>query len=130
MTGDILSGREAPGLSQSLQSAGGAAHTNIVREPAGWERLLREVNAYDATVDDCTNDLCSRNYLAHAMALANTHVRDVLADRVPPTWKAPAHCHGRRGGFWHTGQKWVPRPPKAILRTGVPHTRHDSPVRP
>ena len=44
--------------------------------------LAAEVNAYTFTIDDYTNDLCSRDYLAEAMSLASPGLRPVLAEDV------------------------------------------------
>lgn len=82
MSDDILREAEADDLSEALRRAGWAPHTSVVRELACWERLGREVNLYKATIDDYTNDLCSRDYLADALAKASGQLHTALAERV------------------------------------------------
>lgn len=53
----------------ALRGEGWADFTSLSRELAAWGRLADEVSIYRATVDDYTNDLCSRDYLAALMTL-------------------------------------------------------------
>ena len=50
-------------IETSLRHAGWADHASIARELRTWARVAVEVDIYAATVDDYTNDLCSRDYL-------------------------------------------------------------------
>ena len=68
----------------ALREAGWAAHTRLERELRVWARLSQEVNAYAATVDDYTNDVCSRDYIAEAASHATSGLRAAIEDRVAP----------------------------------------------
>ena len=48
---------------------------DLDREARAWTRLSEEVNTYTATVDDYTNDLCSRDYLAEVASRASDGLR-------------------------------------------------------
>lgn len=126
MSEDVLRGSDAEAVSAALRKSGWAAHTSVARELACWERLGREVNTYDATVDDYTNDLCSRDYLAHAIAESSLHLRQVLAERltladttfreatVPDTEKLLGTYYrvDKKDGWW-----WHVRPANGPLAT-------------
>lgn len=49
---------------------------------ASWTRLAHEVSDYAMTIDDYTNDLCSRDYLADAFSSATDALRLVISARV------------------------------------------------
>jgi hypothetical protein len=70
-TGQMENSDEAQRIEEKLREAGWAAHCNIAREQQVWTRLGAEANRYDATVDDYTNDLCSRDYLELAASMAS-----------------------------------------------------------
>jgi hypothetical protein len=68
----------------ALAQAGWAEHARLEREFRVWSRLAQEVNAYIATVDDYTNDLCSRDYIAEFAARASCGLRTAIEERVSP----------------------------------------------
>lgn len=68
-----------------LAQAGWAAHVRLEREFHIWSRLTHEVNAYTSTVDDYTNDLCARDYIAEFVARASSELRAAIEERVSPT---------------------------------------------
>lgn len=55
---------------------------HLEREFRVWSRLTQEVNAYTATVDDYTNDLCSRDYIDECAARASSGLRMAIEERV------------------------------------------------
>ena len=71
-------------IEASLAKAGWAEQARLEREFRVWSRLAREVNAYTATVDDYTNDLCSRDYIAEFAAQASSGLQTVIEERVTP----------------------------------------------
>jgi hypothetical protein len=75
---------EAERIEASLRRAGWADHTSIRRELRAWARLAEEVATYGATVDDYTNDLCSRDYLKLSMANASTDLCNTIAQQLAP----------------------------------------------
>lgn len=66
----------------ALVHAGWAQHARLEREFRIWSRITHEVNAYSATVDDYTNDLCSRDYIAEFAAQTSSGLRTAIEDRV------------------------------------------------
>ncbi len=66
----------------ALAQAGWAEHARLEREVRVWLRLTKEVNTYTATVDDYTNDLCSRDYIAEFTARASSGLRAAIEERV------------------------------------------------
>jgi hypothetical protein len=66
----------------ALQEKGWAKHASLERELRLWAQLAQEVNAYPLTVDDYTNDLCSRDYIAEAASRASGGLREAIEDRV------------------------------------------------
>ena len=76
---------EVQRIEADLRDAGWADHASMARELRTWARLSEEVNAYTATVDDYTNDLCSRDYLAAMAARASSGLRSVLDEQVAST---------------------------------------------
>lgn len=75
---------EVEHIEASLRRAGWADHVSIARELRAWARLAEEVDTYTATVDDYTNDLCSRDYLELAMANASIDLRSTIGQQVAP----------------------------------------------
>ena len=69
-------------IEAELRAAGWAAHTSLQREFDAWSDLAAEVNAYEATIDDYTNDVCSRDYIAKFSASASDEVRKYIAGEV------------------------------------------------
>ena len=65
-----------------MRAAGWAAHTSLHRELRSWDQLSAEVNAYEATIDDYTNDVCSRDYIALFTAKASSELRAEINARV------------------------------------------------
>lgn len=55
---------EVQRIEDELRQSGWAVHASIEREVRNWTRLSESVNTYKLTVDDYTNDLSSRDYLA------------------------------------------------------------------
>jgi hypothetical protein len=66
----------------ALREAGWASHTSLARELRVWTRLSQEVNAYTATVDDYTNDVCSRDYIAEVASQASSGLREAIDEQV------------------------------------------------
>lgn len=62
-----------------------ADHTSVARELRAWARLTDEVNTSSATVDDYTNDLCSRDYLAAVATRVSRGLRNELHGQVAST---------------------------------------------
>ena len=50
-------------IEAALRGDGWADQTSLSRELRAWARLAEEINAYTGTINDYTNDLCSRDYL-------------------------------------------------------------------
>ena len=67
-----------------MHTAGWAEHTSLHRELRAWGRLSAEVNTYAATIDDYTNDVCSRDYIAQFATRASAELRADLDARVAP----------------------------------------------
>ena len=67
-----------------LRESGWAEHASLEREMLTWTRLAHEVSDYAMTVDDYTNDLCSRDYLADALSSATDAWRVVISARIAP----------------------------------------------
>lgn len=65
-----------------MRAAGWAGHTSLDREVRSWNQLSAEVNTYEATVDDYTNDLCSRDYLASFTSSASEDLRAKVQQRI------------------------------------------------
>ncbi|TXL57878.1 hypothetical protein [Aeromicrobium terrae] len=58
-----------------MRAAGWSGSTSILRELHTWLRLGHELASYEATIDDYTNDLCSRDYLETVLGLAKDELR-------------------------------------------------------
>lgn len=113
-----------------LREAGWAEHARIERELRSWIRLAKEVSDYKATVDDYTSDVCSRDYLAEALALASKDLRDALEPRVvaadstfrqatiPDDDRRLARFYniGSQDGWW-----WLRRPSSGPLAAYLAH---------
>lgn len=66
------------GVETTLRDEGWAQHASVSRELANWRRLGDEARAYSMTVDDYTNDLCSRDYLELAISRLPADVSESL----------------------------------------------------
>ncbi|WP_404352349.1 hypothetical protein LG324_05390 [Phycicoccus jejuensis] len=66
---------EVRNIESDMRAAGWAGHKGLDRELRSWNQLAAEVNTYEATVDDYTNDLCSRDYLADFASRASKDLR-------------------------------------------------------
>jgi hypothetical protein len=71
-------------IEAALRDEGWADQTSLAREVRAWARLADEVNTYAATVDDYTNDLCSRDYLAAMATRGSSGLRLVIYDQIAP----------------------------------------------
>jgi hypothetical protein len=69
-------------LEAALREEGWADHTSIARELDTWTQLAVQVDRYGLTVDDYTNDLCSRDYLAEVTARASAELRAAISGRL------------------------------------------------
>ena len=69
-------------IEQELRAAGWAEQASLDRELRAWDRLSAEVNAYEATIDDYTNDVCSRDYIALFATNASVELRADIDTRV------------------------------------------------
>jgi len=65
-----------------VHAAGKAAHTSLQRALKAWSDLAAEVDAYAATIDDYTNDVCSRDYIAEFSAAASVEAQEYIAGAV------------------------------------------------
>lgn len=65
-----------------MRAGGWATHTSLRRELQAWSRLAAEVGAYKATIDDYTNDVCSRDYIAEFAVAASAETREYIAGEV------------------------------------------------
>jgi len=68
----------------ALRAAGWADHTSLARELRDWARLSQEVSTYTLTVDDYTNNLCSRDYIAQVASRASSDLRRSIDEQVAP----------------------------------------------
>jgi hypothetical protein len=75
-------------IEAGLRDEGWADHVSLAREFCVWARLSEEVNTYTATVDDYTNDLCSRDYLAEVASRASNDLRTTIEDHLAPADEA------------------------------------------
>lgn len=75
---------EVQRIEAALHREGWAVRTSLARELRAWERLAAEVNSYAGTVDDYTNDLCSRDYLALVAARASRGLSREIDQHVAP----------------------------------------------
>ena len=83
-TANMAEDDEALRIEVALHGDGWAEHTSLARELRTWARLAQEVNAYTGTVDDYTNDLCSRDYLEEMQARASLRLRHSIDQELAP----------------------------------------------
>lgn len=69
-------------IEAEMRTAGWANHTSLRRELRAWSRLAAEVDSYEGTIDDYTNDVCSRDYIAEFSAVASAQAREYIAEEV------------------------------------------------
>jgi hypothetical protein len=81
-TGVVGDEDEVQRIEAALHGEGWADHVTLARELRVWARLSAEVNRCTATVDDYTNDLCSRDYLAEFAARASSDLRTAIEGQV------------------------------------------------
>ena len=81
-TGVVTDESEVQRIEAALRESGWADHASLDREAGAWTRLSEEVNTYMATVDDYTNDLCSRDYLAEVASRASDDLRGRIEHQV------------------------------------------------
>lgn len=100
-------------VEQHMRAAGWADHTSVSREQQVWARLSAEVGNYTSEIDDYTNGLCSRDYLAKAADIAPADLRDAilldLASADARFRSATVEDHeGRLGRFYRiaSGDGW------------------------
>jgi hypothetical protein len=75
---------EVQRIEAALRDEGWADHMSLARELRVWARLSAQVNNYTATVDDYTNDVCPREYLAEFVSRAPSDLRTTIEDLVTP----------------------------------------------
>jgi uncharacterized membrane protein len=80
----VRDGQQVQRIEAALRDEGWADHVGLARELRAWARLSEEVNTYRATVDDYTNDLCSRDYLAEFASRASSDLRTTIEHHVAP----------------------------------------------
>lgn len=78
----VVDASEVRRIESDMRAAGWASHTSLDREVRSWNRLAAEVNTYEATVDDYTNDLCSRDYLEEFASRASDDLRANILERI------------------------------------------------
>lgn len=83
-TWSVVDASEVRQIEVALAKAGWAAHVRLEREVQLWSRLAHGVSAYAMTVDDYTNDLCSRDYIAEFVSRASSGLRADIEERVSP----------------------------------------------
>ncbi len=71
-------------IERGLRAEGWAEHTSVSHELQMWARLGQTVGTYSMTVDDYTNDLCSRDYLDLALVRLPAEARARLTGLVAP----------------------------------------------
>lgn len=73
---------ERNAIEASLRGEGWAAHTSLEREIDTWANLASDVASYRMTIDDYTNDLCSRDYLETFLSRATPQLRRFIETAV------------------------------------------------
>lgn len=73
---------EVQSIEAALRALGWADRASVARALRNWAELSEEVNAYPATVDDYTNDVCSRDYLAEVASRASEGLRNTVEDKL------------------------------------------------
>jgi hypothetical protein len=115
---------EVQRIEADLRAEGWADATSLARELYTWGRLAQEINTYTATVDDYTNDLCSRDYLTAMAARASSGLRIAIEEQVTPTDKlfrmaTVEDTDGRLGRYYRIERKdgwwWHRRPSSGPL---------------
>lgn len=72
-------------IEQDLRAEGWADHTSLARQLTVWDRLGHGVSSYSMTVDDYTNDLCSRDYMEIAIGRLPSYLSGWFSHRVAAT---------------------------------------------
>jgi len=115
---------EVQRIEEALRDDGWADHASLNRELRAWARLSEEVNTYTATVDDYTNDLCSRDYLAAVAVRASNGLRSAIDEQVASTDESFRRAtvedtDGRLGRYYRIERKdgwwWRRRPSSGPL---------------
>lgn len=115
---------EVQRIEAALRDEGWADHASLARQLRAWARLAAEVNTYAATVDDYTNDLCSRDYLAAVAARASSGLCRAIDEQVAPTDESFRQAtvedtDGRLGQYYRIGREdgwwWRRRPSSGPL---------------
>jgi hypothetical protein len=78
----VVDENEVQRIESDLRALGWADHTSLARELRVWAQLSQEVNKYPDTVDDYTNDLCSRDYIAEVASRASADLRRSIDQQV------------------------------------------------
>ena len=81
-TAQVSNDDEVQSVESVLRDQGWAKHASLAREALAWARLAAQVNTFALTVHDYTNQLCSRDYLAAATALASEPLRTTTRQQV------------------------------------------------
>lgn len=68
-------------LGERLRAEGWAAHVTVERLLQSWEDLAVEVSDHQMTIDDYTNDVCSRDGLAIVTGWATPRLAEALNER-------------------------------------------------
>jgi hypothetical protein len=111
-------------IEAALRDEGWADHVSLARQLRVWTSLSEEVNSYTATVDDYTNDLCTRDYLAEVASRASSHLRTTIEDHLASADEAfrastVEDADGRLGRFFRIQPKdgwwWHRRPASGPL---------------
>ena len=73
-------------IEEDLRAEGWADHTSLAMQLTLWDRLGHGVASYSMTVDDYTNDLCSRDYLEIAIGRLPSYLSGCFRiESQPPT---------------------------------------------
>ena len=75
---DAAESAELDDIGCQMRSEGWADHVTVLRLLADWESLAKSVDRHPLTIDDYTNDLCSRDGLDLALRRASPSVRAKL----------------------------------------------------
>jgi hypothetical protein len=71
-------------VERGLRAEGWAEHVSVSRELKTWARVAETVGEYSMTVDDYTNDLCSRDYLELTLKRVPNEARVWLTGLIAP----------------------------------------------
>lgn len=69
-------------IEAEMRAAGWVARTSLQWALEAWRDLAAEVGTYEATIDDYTNDLCARDYIAGFSAAASVELQAYIANEV------------------------------------------------